>query len=607
MGRRTLAAILLIALWNSLLIVALARPIAQDDGLAAAPEVASYNLDVTLDPAAKTVSGQGTITYRNPSADTLDEIWLRLYLKAFSSIDSLWMRESGGGMRGFDVSPDELGDITLSRLALRGGPDLLANSTINETLLQAPLPAPLGPGETLTLEVEWISKLPRVFARTGYGGRDDTFFMVGQWYPKLAVYDRGRWDNEPWHANAEFFHDFGDYEVEISAPSEYVIAGAGLPVGQSTNPDGTLRHSFRSTNVTDYAFAASPYFLTKTATTKHGTEVVLYYFPEHAFAVDEYMRAGVGSLESYSDWFGVYPHQRLSIIDVPDGAEGAGGMEYPTLVTGGYTQMGVVGMAAYVTAHEIAHQWWPMQTATNEAREPWLDEGLTEYSGMRFMMEAGINIGSIGLNMPAINLDRSQYAVDHSHPISLPAWEYEGNSYASIVYGKSALAFQTLENIVGSEQFLRAMATYLERYRFKHPTRADFQATLEEMIDQDISWFFEDLVDGSGLIDYSVQELDGGNAAVVERNGSVRAPVEIRVTLADGSIILEQWDGRDEQLELSYSAPISKVEVDPDFKLVAELDVANNSVSSSVMPSVSLGARIAFWIQTFIQFVGLFG
>lgn len=572
-----------------------------------AEAVASYKIDAQLKPESKEVIGKETISYRNVSTDTLNEVWLHLYLKAFSSPDTIWMQESGGAHR--NNSASNWGDITVNKLT-SNGVDLLATSVQTDTLLRLELPQPLEPQATLELEVEWVSKLPRVFARTGYGGRDDnddSFFMVGQWYPKMAVYQNGHWNSEPWHANAEFFHDFGDYEVEISAPSEYVIAGAGLPVGQSTNPDGTLRHSFRSTNVTDYAFAASPYFLTKTATTKHGTEVVLYYFPEHAFAVDEYMRAGVGSLESYSDWFGVYPHQRLSIIDVPDGAEGAGGMEYPTLVTGGYTQMGVVGMAAYVTAHEIAHQWWPMQTATNEAREPWLDEGLTEYSGMRFMMEAGINIGSIGLNMPVINLDRSQYAVDHSHPISLPAWEYEGNSYASIVYGKSALAFQTLENIVGSEQFLRAMATYLERYRFKHPTRADFQATLEEMINQDISWFFEDLVDGSGLIDYSVQELDGGNAAVVERNGSVRAPVEIRVTLADGSIILEQWDGRDEQLELSYSAPISKVEVDPDFKLVAELDVANNSVSSSVMPSVSLGARIAFWIQTFIQFVGLFG
>jgi hypothetical protein len=572
-----------------------------------AEAVASYKIEAELKPDSKEVHGKETISYRNLSPDTLNEVWLRLYLKAFSGPDTIWMQESGGSHRA--NSATDWGDISVSKLT-SDGVDLLTTSVQTDTLLRLQLAQPLEPQQTLELEVEWVSKFPRVFARTGYGGRDendDSFFMIGQWYPKMAVYENGRWDTEPWHSNAEFFHDFGDYEVDISAPADYVIAGAGVPVGQSTNPDGTLRHSFRSTSVTDYAFAASPHFLTKTAISKHGTEVVLYYLPEHEFAVDEYMRAGVGSVESFSDWFGAYPHERLSIIDVPDDASGAGGMEYPTLVTGGYAQAGVEGMVAYVTSHEIAHQWWPMQTATNEAREPWLDEGLTEYSGQRFMMEAGFKVGTIGLSTPAIDLARSQYAFDTDHPVDLPSWEYEDASYGTIVYSKSALALQTLENIVGSEQFLAAMATYLERYRFKHPTRAEFQATLEEEIDQDISWFFSDLIEGSGLIDYGVQQLDGGNSTVVERIGDVRAPVEIRVTLADGTIHNEQWDGQEKQLELGYAAPISTIEVDPDFKLVAELDITNNSTSSSVMPSVSLGARIAFWIQTLIQLLGLFG
>ncbi len=154
-------------------------------------EVASYKLDVRLDPAAKTVAGSGRITYRNPSPNTLDEVWLRLYLKAFSSPDTLWMRESEGGHRGFAADPEQLGDISVHSLALADGTQLLGSTTITDTLMRVPLPQSLDPDAELAFDVNWTSKLPRAFARTGYGGRDDTFFMVGQWYPKFSVYEDG--------------------------------------------------------------------------------------------------------------------------------------------------------------------------------------------------------------------------------------------------------------------------------------------------------------------------------------------------------------------------------------------------------------------------------
>lgn len=611
MGRRTLAAILLIALWNSLLIVALARPIAQDDGLAAAPEVASYNLDVTLDPAAKTVSGQGTITYRNPSADTLDEIWLRLYLKAFSSIDSLWMRESGGGMRGFDVSPDELGDITLSRLALRGGPDLLANSTINETLLQAPLPAPLGPGETLTLEVEWISKLPRVFARTGYGGRDDTFFMVGQWYPKLAVYDRGRWDNEPWHANAEFFHDFGNYSVSVAAPPDYLIAGVGVPDGAPEQRGGLQISRFRAESVTDFAFAASPDFQIHTRQA-NAAEVVLYLLPEHAGLAERYLDVAADSLDAYSAWFGAYPHPRLTVVDVPDNAAGAGGMEYPTLITGG--TLGAPASSGFlemVVAHEVAHQWWPMQTATNEAREPWLDEGLTEYSAARFLSSSDRNL-NLGLSFSADSYDLGGYATAPAVPSDLPAWEY-GGEYATAVYYKPAVSLISLERTVGSERMLAAMARYLREQRFRHPTGAEFRAAIEAELGPQ-PWFFDQLIPTGGQIDYAVAPIENGPAGstvLIERQGAVAAPLEVRIGFASGRSEIRTWDGAEDELRLEFPAgdPVREVVLDPEYKLFAELDRRDNEVADGVqfLPLLAFAARLSYWAQTIVQTIGLFG
>lgn len=578
-----------------------------------APQIASYRMSARLDPAAKTVSGDGRIVYQNPSQDTLSEVWLRLYLRAFRDTQTTWMRESGGQHRGFGSAEQALGDITVGKLTTADGADLLASATLTDTLMRVPLPQPLAPGQRLELDVSWVSTLPRVFARTGYGGRDDTFFMVGQWYPKMAVYDRGRWDTEPWHANSEFFHDFGSYDVSISVPQEYVVAGAGVPAGEQAQGDGTKTLRFTAEDVTDFAFAASPDFRTRSAKSA-GADVVLYYLPEHEAGVAEYMTAAVGSLAAYSSWYGAYPHPRLTVVDVPDNAGAAGGMEYPTLVTGGTVGVsGGVGAIALVTAHEIGHQWWPMQTATNEGREPWLDEGLTEYSGMRYMVESGTRLGSGSVGVGADLLDKGEYAMFPNLPATLPSWQYDSSEYV-VVYAKTAVGVWTLERVVGTDRFRRAMADYLAAYRFKHPTAADFRASLERSLGGNLSWFFDDYMSGTGVIDYAVgpieQGADGSSFEVI-REGAVRAPVEIRVVLASGAERLETWSGQTERTSFSYPPgdPVARVEADPAQKLKAELDLLDNGASASADAgrALTLAGRLVFWMQTLVQSIGLFG
>jgi hypothetical protein len=538
-------------------------------------------MEVRLDPAAKTVAGEERISYRNPSQDTLGELWLRLYLKAFSAPDTTWMRESGGQHRGQELDPEELGDITVDTLKLADGADLLASATVTDTLMRVPLPQPLAPGQSIELDVSWTSKLPRVFARTGYGGRNNSFFMVGQWYPKMAVYDRGRWDTEPWHANAEFFHDFGSYDVTISTPAEYVVAGVGLPQGDAIAQDGLQTLRYKASDVTDFAFAASPDFEIETA--KAGdVEIVLYYLSEHQSVVDEYIDSATESLRAFSEWFGAYPHPRLTVVDVPDRAAGAGGMEYPTLVTVGTLGMpSSSGIVALVTAHEIAHQWWPMQTATHEGREPWLDEGLAEYSGVRYMAEAGRTIGLFGMKLDAESLERAQY--DGAELTSmLPAWEYSDNDYAVGVYFKPAMGLWTLEGVVGSARFHQAMSSYVADYRFQHPTGAEFRQSLERSLGGQ-SWFFDDyMVDGE-VIEYVAGPIETsarGSTVKVRRVGGVRVPVEILITFADGTTRLETWDGQNASFVFPASQPVRQVDVDPEGKLKAEMVRSNNSVSA---------------------------
>jgi hypothetical protein len=300
------------------------------------------------------------------------------------------------------------------------------------------------------------------------------------------------------------------------------------------------------------------------------------------------------------------------VVDVPDDASGAGGMEYPTLVTGGTQGAPIAsGLVGVVTSHEIGHQWWPMQTATNEGREPWLDEGITEYSGSRYMVEAGRTIGFGSASISAAQLDRTQYAAAPNEPATLPSWKYNGTAYSADVYGKTAVALWTLENIVGTQRFRQAMSNYLTQYRFKHPTGADFRASLKQSLGSDADWFF-DYMDGSGEIDYAVGGIvDNGSGVIIHRLGEAIVPVDVRVTRASGKQESRRWDGALTNVRYDFGAsdPVVRVAVDPDHKLVAELDVLNNQASTQFQtaPTITLGGRLVFWFQVIAQAVGLFG
>ncbi|MEP7189910.1 MAG: M1 family metallopeptidase [Roseiflexaceae bacterium] len=551
------------------------------------PDIASYQMNVRLDPVTKTVSGTERITYTNPSPDTLGEIWLRLYLRAFRDANTTWMREYGRWSG--TLPPEYVGDITVRSLALANGTDLLASATLTDTLMRVPLPLPLAPGQALELDISWISQLPRVFARTGYGGRANTFFMVGQWYPKMAVYDRGRWDTEPWHSNAEFFNDFGAYDVSVNVPSGYAVAGAGVPAEAVSNADGTHTLRFTVDDVTDFAFASSPDFQTRLVTAS-GVEIALYYLPEHAAAADAYLDVAVEALQLYGAWYGAYPHPRLTIVDVPNDATAAGGMEYPTLVT---SEVGGAGsnfsFLAYVTSHEIGHQWWPMQTATNESAEPWLDEGLTEYTSSRYLAEATHGWGSDR----ALAWEQSLYASRAGIPATLPSWEYANGAYV-VVYSKTALGLWTLESVAGTDRFRHAMASYLAQYRFKHPNGADFRAALEQELG-DLDWLFDDYLSSSGVIDYATGPITNtalGSMVQIVRKGGVRVPTDILITFRSGAQQQRTWDGQATSLELTFPSanPIVLVQVDPFGKLKAELNRLDNHVGTWQM-RLPLSAR----------------
>jgi hypothetical protein len=585
-------------------------------------DVASYRLEATLDVGAKQIRGRGRITYRNPSDDALDELWLHLYLNAFRSASTLWLSEAGDQPPGSGFDPARPGWIRVDQLSIAGDgtPLTLTGADADDTIARLPLPSPLTPGQTLELDVRWTSQLPRVFARTGFAG---DFFMAGQWYPKLAVYDRGRWDSEPWHANAEFFHDFGSYDLALTVPAEYTTGASGVRLGTTDRGDGTKTVRYRAEPVTDLAWTAWPHFRSaERAVDANGqaVQVELLLPPDEVGAAERYFAATALALDGYSRWYGQYPWPKLTVVVPPAGAEGAGQMEYPTLVTTQRVDALPLGLGSWVrglelvTVHEIGHQWFPMQVQSNEAVEPFLDEAFAEYLSMRLLdRRFGPDRSLVdlpGLRVGLVPAHRAEFVRRKPRePIDRPAWAYSPADYSAVVYAKGSLVLLTLEGTLGDARFTGGLRAYADRWRWRHPTIADFQAELERSTGQPLDSFFGSVVRGREVAEYRVASVEASRA-VVERVGEAAIPVDVRLTLADGTARVEQWDAGTPRLELDgQGTAIREVAVDPCARVPIELVRLDDARVERVDPTGPLAATLGWlrWLQSLGQILGWIG
>ena len=310
---------------------------------------------VRLDPEAKTLDGNERIVWRNPSTEPVGELWFHLYLNAFKSTKSTFFVESGGQLRGDRMAQDGWGYVEVQSIRRADGVDLLPGATFehpddgnadDRTVWRVPLPEPVPPGGEIALDVTFKAKLPRIFARTGYF-RD--YFLVGQWFPKLGVYEpaglRGRaasgWNCHQFHAHSEFYADFGRYKVEITLPKAFVVGATGRRKERRENPDGTSTHVFEQADVIDFAWTASPRFVEVKSTFSAETdvtpqeyaeaaklvarspeevrlsdvEVTVLLQPQHASQAERHVKAAKAALKWFGLWYGRYPYPTLTVVD----------------------------------------------------------------------------------------------------------------------------------------------------------------------------------------------------------------------------------------------------------------------------------------------------
>ncbi len=619
----------------------------------------AYTMDVTLDPAARTVQGTERVAWRNPGGEPVDELQFHLYLNAFKP-GSTFMRESGGRHRGFSAaSEDRWGGIEIHSMRV-AAPDAALPSPAyrtaegdltgrirfiqpddgnadDQTVAAVALPQPVLPGQTIYLDVDFTAKLPEIIARTGWKQKEDgtPFFMVAQWFPKLGVYEvpgqryvpgeapRGQWNTHQFHANSEFYADFGTYHVAITTPAGYVVGASGVRVEERREGDvQTL--TYRADDVHDFAWTASPAFLEYTDTWRH-VALRLLLQPEHEAQAQRHFDAAKLALERFDEWVGEYPYTTLTLVD---GLGGSNGMEYPTLITCGtvYRLPRWMRLLEVVTIHEFGHQYFYGMLASNEFEEAWLDEGMNSYLETR-IMDTAYGPGAV-IDLPGLRIgDGPGQRVGYTKrdpsrgALFTRSWEYRFGDYSKASYMKPATVMHTLERYLGWETMRRFLRTYYARWRFRHPTTHDLQDVAEEVAGQDLDWFFDQYVFGTAVVDYAVDRLqvrrldapqDGAPARYesevrLQRLQDGIFPQTLRVRFDDGSTEEVAWDGAAPWEVFTFEKPARAVEayLDPDNRVWLDVNRLNNR---RVLGAADAFARkvqfkVVVWAQQFFYLV----
>lgn len=639
---------------------------AQQEALS--PRNANYTIEVRLNPVTKTLVAKEVVAWRNDTAVPAKELWFHLYWNAWKNNKSTWLRENVYRQEEpLMVAEEDYSYIEVNRMrVLASGPFQEATLTDSmryespddanpddETVLVAPLPRPVKSGETIKVEIIWESKIPRAFRRTGYRRN---YFFIAQWFPKLGVYEAdGSWNCHQFHAATEFFSDFGIYDVKMTVPANWKVGATGLEVAIETNGDGTSTHHYHQADVHDFAWTTSPDYLEARSRFEHpglkAVEMRLLYQPEHESQLERHFRAAAATLKYYGTWYGEYPYGHITLID-PAWKSGAGGMEYPTLFTCGtrYFAPAGGGMPEGVTVHELGHQFWYGIVANNEFEHAWLDEGLNTFSTLRTMKVAfggtsyvqrffhdffPVIIPEIVWRVMVGNRLEWYRQAARSDVQATPTYRYFPKTAGRISYHKTHLWLATLERLVGWETLREIVSTFFERWKFRHPTPEDFFAVANEVSDQDLTYFFDEVYRKAAVFDYSVQSVSSkklepkgffkdqkGNLVyrsgqstenklyetqvVVRRLQDGILPVEVLLKFENGEEVRDVWDGKALWKLYTVVKPTKLVyaTVDPQLKILLDVNYTNNSqrlVSQASFPAGKWASRWMIWLQDYMQ------
>ena len=540
----------------------LSRPATGEPGPMYWQQRADYKIQIKLNEDTRSVEGSETITYTNNSPLTLKYIWLQLDQNIFAkeSINNL-TRPWGGGDSSVDFSTlrrqnfmdkFEGGFQELSIKINNKSPD----TNLVGTHVRINLEQPLKPGESTSLDIEWAYALVEenaVRARNGYETFEDgnDIFLMAQWYPRVTVFsDYEGWHNKEFIGNGEFTLEFGDFEVDISVPSDHVVSATGILLNENDvlspiqkkrmkqarksekpmfiiTPDEAYDNelekstdyktwSFKAENVRDFAWASSRKFIWDAAGYKQDSKenplvMAMSFYPKEGEPLwSKYSTEAVmHTMKVYSKYSFDYPYPTAQSVNGP-----VGGMEYPMITFNGpRTELEDDGTRTYsrsekefligVVIHEVGHIYYPMIVNSDERQWTWMDEGLNTFVQYLAEQEWDINYRS----------DRGEPRwmtefMSSSYQVPIMTNSESLLQFGNNAYGKPATALVVLrETILGRELFDQAFREYSVRWKFKRPTPYDFFRTMEEASGVDLDWFWRGWFYSTDHVDIALNNI----------------------------------------------------------------------------------------------------
>jgi len=594
---------------------------------------ADYQLSAKLNDENNEVTGTSLITYTNNSPDKMSFLWMYLDQNLFKN-DSrgnalIPLAGSRNGAQG-QIFDGGFNIKSVKIVATNKGVSIEkeAKYFITDTRMQVFLPQELNAkGGKIIVKIDFSFISPNEGSdRMGIlGTKYGKVFSIAQWYPRMCVYDDiAGWNTNPYLGASEFYLEYGDFDVNITVPSNHFVVCSGELVNakevynieqqkrweqasrsdktilirsaeEVKNASNTVSQSnktwhFKLKNARDVAWASSAAFILDAAkinlpSGKKSMAISAYPIESEGNQAwgrsTEYTKT---SIENYSKrWFD-YPYPAATNV-----ASIAGGMEYPGIVFCGYKAKNADLWG--VTDHEFGHIWFPMIVGSNERLYAWMDEGLNTF--INSLSSADFNNGEYKEKREDLHLFAEKYTSPRLEPVMSSPDNMKEANIGTLGYSKPGVALSILrEQVLGPERFDLAFQTYVARWAFKHPAPDDFFRTIENVAGEDLSWFWRGwfvnnwrLDQGINAVKYVNNNPKSGVLITIENYEKMAMPVTMDIKTKSGKVTriklpVEIWQRNiDWTFKHNSTEEIESVVLDPDH-VFPDCNESNNSWKS---------------------------
>lgn len=592
---------------------------------------ADYKLTVSLNEEANELSGSTTISYTNNSPDKLAFLWLQLDQNLFrkdsrgNAIIPVGGSRNGAHGQEFDGGY-KIKSVKLISLVNGKNIESDVKFSVNDTRMQVFLPSELAAiGGKLRLKIDYSFISPEYGSdRMGIlNTKNGKIFTVAQWYPRMCVYDNVLgWNMTPYVGPAEFYLEYGDYDISITAPSNHIVVSSGelmnpqevytiaqqnrwkmaeksdktvlirsadevLDPKSRPKEKSTLTWRFQLKNARDAAWASSAAFIIDAARMNLPSgkkSLAISAYPVESDGNDAWARSTEYTKASNEfnskKWF-EYPYPAATNV-----ASIAGGMEYPGIVFCGSDAK--KGDLWGVTDHEFGHTWFPMIVGSNERLHAWMDEGFNTF--INTLASNDFNNGEYKSEVFDMHEAGKVVTSDMFEPIMSSPDNMQERNIGLLAYYKPAMGLSLLrEQILGHERFDRAFKAYVDRWAYKHPTPDDFFRTIENVAGESLSWFWRGWFLHNWKLDQAVNKVEyvdkdpkKGALITIENLEKMPMPVILEIKTKSGQVNriklpVEVWV-RNKVWTFIYPSTeaLESVVIDPD-KVMPDSNSANNT------------------------------